>query len=127
MQVKTKNCSNELSLQIGSSVWSLNTLQQKHCNRMHWQKLVSSQLQTVEACGYEQNDGKHYNKDEKLAPVINDMTIDIILILMIMGRLWSELMEVKGAFLLGEFIINQMILMEVLQGFKRFYPGNIVL
>ena len=79
------------------------------------------------ARGYEQEDGSHYKSDETAAPVVNDMTIKIVLILMIMARFCAELVDVRGAFLLGEFGNEEHIYMEVPEGFERFYPIGVVL
>ncbi len=39
----------------------------------------------LNACGYEQVDGEHYDKNTKSAPVTNEITINIVLILMILA------------------------------------------
>ena len=51
----------------------------------------------------------------------------MILILMIMGEMYAKLNNVKGAFLNGTFSNNKTLYMKVPQGFKRFYPSNVVL
>jgi hypothetical protein len=79
------------------------------------------------ARGYEQIDGEHYDEEEKFAPVVTDATIHIILTLIIMARLWAELVDVRGAFLHGIFEKVRTVYMEVPQGFERFYPSNCVL
>jgi len=66
--------------------------------------------------------------DELAAPVVNEMTIRIVFILMIMARYCGELMDVRGAFLLGEFGKEEEIFMEVPKGFEKFYdPFTVVL
>jgi len=79
------------------------------------------------ARGYEQEDGQHYKSDETAAPVVNDMTIRIVLIIMIMARFSAELLDVRGAFLLGEFGKEEHLYMEVPEGFEKFYPFGTVL
>jgi hypothetical protein len=37
----------------------------------------------LNARGYEQVDGKHYNENSRFAPVVNDATIHIVLIVLI--------------------------------------------
>ena len=37
------------------------------------------------------------------------------------------MVDVKGAFLHGEFTDSKEIYMEVLKGFEKYYPGNVVL
>jgi hypothetical protein len=81
----------------------------------------------LNARGYEQVDGEHYNKDSKYAPVVTNATIHIILILIIMAGWWAELLDVKGAFLHGEFEDDHQVYMEVPQGFEQYYPANCVL
>ena len=79
------------------------------------------------ARGYEQEDGQHYKSDETAAPVVNDMTIRIVLILMIMAKFCAELVDVRGAFLLGEFGQEERLYMEIPEGFEKFYPAGVVL
>ena len=79
------------------------------------------------ARGYEQIDGQHFKSDETAAPVVNDMTIRIVLILVIMARFCGELLDVRGAFLLGEFGNDEKLFMEVPEGFERFFAFNVVL
>jgi hypothetical protein len=57
----------------------------------------------LNALGYEQVDGEHYDEDAKFAPIVTDVTIHIILILIVMAGWWAELLDMKGAFLHGEF------------------------
>ena len=77
--------------------------------------------------GFEQKEGVQYYEDDKAAPVVNDMTICIVLILMILAGWASHLLDVKGAFLNGRFENGERVIMEVPQGFQKFYPGNVVL
>ena len=100
---------------ILSSTWSM----KKKPNGDHRARLV--------ARGFEQVEGDHYKADELAAPVVNDMTIRIVLILMVMARYCGELMDVRGAFLLGEFGKEEKLYMEVPQGFEKFYPIGVVL
>ena len=53
--------------------------------------------------GFEQEYSVHYNTYYVSAPVVNDITIKIVLILMIVDGWWAELLDVKGAFLTGMF------------------------
>jgi len=46
---------------------------------------------------------------------------------MIMALWYSELMDVHGAFLHGQFSKERKLYMEVQQGFKKYYPWNVVL
>ena len=65
---------------------------------------------------------KHYDKDTMAAPVMNKAKIRIVFILMIMAGWYAELLDVRGAFLHGEFEKGMKLYMEVPDGFKSFYP-----
>jgi len=75
----------------------------------------------LNARGYEQVDGEHYDEDKKSAPVVSQAMIHIVLILALMAGWWIELLDVKGAFLCGEFEKGRKVYMEVPQGFEKFY------
>lgn len=79
------------------------------------------------ARGFEQIDREHYKSDETAAPLVNDMSIQIIFILMKMAHFCEELVDVRGAFLLGEFSEDEKLYMEIPEGFKEFYPTYVVL
>ena len=46
---------------------------------------------------------------------------------MLMAGWIGHLTDVHGAFLLGTFMDGEEIHMEVLKGFKKYYPGDVVL
>jgi Reverse transcriptase (RNA-dependent DNA polymerase) len=51
--------------------------------------------------GYEQVDSKHYDSDSIASPVANNITIHLLFVLMVI-MFWIEyIMDIKGAFLLG--------------------------
>ena len=78
--------------------------------------------------GFEQQDGKHYDKDNIAVPVVNEVTIWIILILMVMHITWvGMLLDINGAFLNGEFEDDHQLYLEVPKGMEKFYPCNVVL
>ena len=81
----------------------------------------------LNARGFEQVDGVHYDSNDKSAPVAGNMTVLIMLVLMIMSNFWAELLDVKGAFLNGRFAEGEHLYMYVPQGFEEFYPKNVVL
>jgi hypothetical protein len=81
----------------------------------------------LNARGFEQVDGEHYDSQTKAAPVVNEATIFIVLILMVMGDLYGELMDVCGAFLNGEFSRGEVIYMSVPQGFEKYYGKDVLL
>jgi hypothetical protein len=71
--------------------------------------------------------GVHYDWKTKVAPVTNEMTIQIILTLMIMAIWLRELLDVKGAFLHGDFGPKEVpIPMKIPQGFKISIPTRLV-
>jgi hypothetical protein len=81
----------------------------------------------LNARGYEQIDGEHYDEDSKAAPVVQLATIFIVLILTVVMSWHAILLDVRGAFLHGKFEKDRKIYMDVPQGFERFYPLGVVL
>jgi hypothetical protein len=81
----------------------------------------------LNACGFKQVEGLHYNGTSTHAPVTNAGTIQIVLILMIMANWQGQIVDIKGAFLNGEFEDNKVIYMKVPRGFQKFYPDDVVL
>jgi hypothetical protein len=79
----------------------------------------------LNARGYEQVDGVHYDSHNISAPVTNDVTIRIVMVLMIMGGWVGELLDVKGAFLHGDFEEDRNVYMEVPEGFEKYYDPRI--
>ena len=55
----------------------------------------------LNARGYEQVPGKHYDPNSIVAPVTSDVTIHIVLTLLLLARWYAELIDIKGAFLHG--------------------------
>ena len=76
----------------------------------------------VNARGYEQIEGIHYDADMTAAPVVNKMTIHIVFTLMVMADWYAEVVTMRGAFLHGEFKERMKLYMEVPEGFEKFYP-----
>jgi hypothetical protein len=74
----------------------------------------------LNARGYEQVDGIHYDSSTISSPVTNDATIRIIMVLMIIYKWSAQLVDVKGAFLCGNFKDAEEIFMEVPEGFEEF-------
>jgi hypothetical protein len=81
----------------------------------------------VNAHGYKQVTGKHYDESSIAAPVTSDTTICIVLTLLLMATWYGELLDVKGAFLHGEFEEGKQLHMEVLEGFQQYYPMGMVM
>ena len=57
----------------------------------------------VNARGFMQVPGEHYYGDSISSPVTNEATIRVILVLSIVFGWANELIDVKGAFLCGNF------------------------
>eukprot|EP00957_Ditylum_brightwellii_P106313 8111023-Ditylum_brightwellii.AAC.1 len=81
----------------------------------------------LNAQGCEQVEGMHYNAHDLAAPIVFDMTIRIVLVLIIMADWATALLDMKGAFLNGMFRNGERLYLMVPQGFKRFYPADVLL
>ena len=79
------------------------------------------------ARGFEQIDGEHYDEHDKSSPVVSEITIRIVFVIMLMAGYWAEIIDVCGAFLLGNFKPEHKMYIEIPQGFEKFYPPGIVL
>jgi hypothetical protein len=67
--------------------------------------------------------GSAHDPKTLAAPVTNNMTIQIVMILMIMATWFGKLLEVKGAFLHGQFgECEKPLHMYIPQGLEQFYP-----
>ena len=71
--------------------------------------------------GYEQEDGQHYDSHNISSPVTNDVTICLLFIIMIMAMWAAYLLDVKGAFLHGQFRNGEEIYSEIPDGFQKEY------
>jgi hypothetical protein len=80
----------------------------------------------ITARGFEQRDGEHFDSADKASPVVHDITIRIVLTLIVMGGLWAEIVDVKGAFLTADFEPHHKMYITVPKGFEEYYPGNVV-
>ncbi len=81
----------------------------------------------MNARGFKQVEGQHYNGMTISSPVTNSATIRIVLTLMIMADMLAHAVDVKGAFLHGEFEDEEVIHMKVPQGFEKHFPEGSVL
>jgi hypothetical protein len=81
----------------------------------------------LNARGFEQIDGVHYDESTKAAPVESEIVIRLVMILIVMAGWWAELLDVQGAFLTGEMDPDTICYLHVPEGFERFYPKNVVL
>ncbi len=78
------------------------------------------------AGGFKQEEGIHHNKDDLAAPVVNDITIKIMFVLQILADYCDQLVDVKGAFLIGSFDNGEVIHIKVPKGLQHKYPKDIV-
>jgi hypothetical protein len=76
--------------------------------------------------GFEQVPGIHYDPKSLAAPVVSLMTIRIVFVLMIMANWTAHVLDVRGAFLKGDFGDGETYL-HVPQGMTKWYSGNVVL
>ena len=74
----------------------------------------------MNARGFEQVDGEHYDSSSIASPIANKVTIRVVLTLMVMAGWYAEMMDVKGAFLHGDFEEKEKVYIEVPQGFEIF-------
>ena len=81
----------------------------------------------LNARGFEQVDGEHYNEDDKAAPVVTLSSIMVLLTLIVMLDWAAELCDVNGAFLLGDFEAELNMFMFIPKGFEKYYPKDFVL
>ena len=57
---------------------------------------------------------------------MNEAIIRIVFILMIMAGWYAELLDVHGGFLHGKFEERTKLIMEIPDGFKTFFPGDVL-
>ena len=77
--------------------------------------------------GFEQIDGVHCDQRDKAAPVVNEVTFCIMMVLIIMASIWAEVLDVQGAFLNGRFQNGEKVYMKIPEGFEQYYPDEILL
>jgi len=77
--------------------------------------------------GFLQIEGEHFDSSNIAAPVTNEMSVRTILTLACMAGWSTYMLDVKGAFLLGEFEDGEQIYMSVPEGFEEYYPTDEVL
>jgi hypothetical protein len=81
----------------------------------------------MNARGFKQVEGQHYDGMTINSPVTNSATIRIVLTLMIIADMLAHVVDVKGAFLHGEFEDGEVIHMKVPQGSEKHFPEGSVL
>jgi hypothetical protein len=70
----------------------------------------------MNARGFQQIDCEHYDSTSIAYPVANEVTIGCMFVSMLMACWMGELLDVKGAFLHGNFMNGERLYMEVPQG-----------
>ena len=101
---------------ILSSTWAM----KKKPNGKFWAR--------VNARGYEQVDGEHYDRDSVASPTINIVTVRIILVILLLMKGYAHLVDVNGALLLGGWehdpITNdaRKVYMDIPEEFMQFLP-----
>lgn len=82
----------------------------------------------LNARGFEQRKGIHYNPDSISSPVTNANTIRIVLTLLAASPGWEAwIVDVEAAFLQGKFYDGEEMYIEVPEGFEQYYPRDAVL
>jgi len=81
----------------------------------------------MNARGFKQVEGQHFDVTSLAAPVTNDASLRIMFTLMLMAGWTAYIVDVKGAFLHGDFEDGEKIYMEVPKVFKKIYATIIVL
>ena len=78
--------------------------------------------------GYEQIEGQHYDGSSIHAPVTNDCSVRIIMVLVLMASWFGQIVDVKAAFLNDHLDQEkEKMYLEIPEGFERFYPTNVYL
>ena len=80
----------------------------------------------LNARGFKQREGQHYDGSSIHAPVTNPATIQIIMTLMLMASMISAVVDIKGAFFCGDTEDGEEIHMEVPRGFEKHYDNRVV-
>jgi Reverse transcriptase (RNA-dependent DNA polymerase) len=77
--------------------------------------------------GFCQVDSVHYDSHDVSSPVASIITIHIMLALIAILSWYASLVNVNGAFLLGDWESNREIYMDVPEGWEHHYPKGTVL
>ncbi len=77
------------------------------------------------ARGFQQVEGQHYDTTARSSPVTSDTAIWMVLTIMLVAKYEARVIDIKGAFLKGEFKNDEEIYMRVLEGFEKYYQITI--
>ena len=69
-----------------------------------------------------QTQGKSFVHHNISSLVMHDITVHIILVSMLVGKLSAHLVDVNSTFLLGEFKPDEKSFMKIQWGLEKFYP-----
>ena len=69
----------------------------------------------------------HYDPAWTSAPVAGATTIRCVFVLMLMTGAYAHIVDVMGAFLLGQFQNGEQIFTPIPEGWERFFPVNVLL
>jgi hypothetical protein len=81
----------------------------------------------INARGFKQVEGQHYDGTTISSPVTNSATIRIVLVLMMMANMIAHVVDVKGTFLHGEFEDGKKIHMKIPKRFEKHFLAESVL
>ena len=76
-------------------------------------KVLERKKARLNVCWYIQKKGEDYNKDETVAPVVNEITIRVVLLLMLILRMLGNVYNMEGAFFYRELTNERKIHIEV--------------
>ena len=113
MVVKKKDVPNNAD--IIDSTWAM----KKKANGQYHARLA--------AWGFKQTHGKSFEYHDISSPIVHDITVRIVLTILLMSGWAAHIVDVNGAYLLGEFRENEHIYMKVPKGFERFYSSDVLL
>ena len=86
----------------------------KYCARLH-------------TCSYKQECGIHYKYNEISFPIVNDITVQVIFIIILITRFDSHIVDINSTFLLVHFNDKDTIYIEIPDRFEKYFvPNDIV-
>ena len=81
----------------------------------------------LNTCKYKQQLELYYFKDNISSLTVNDITIRILLVLILMICYRAHIIDMKGAFLLGYFEKGEELFIEVPSSFEEYFSENDVI
>ena len=78
-------------------------------------------------CSYKQECGIHYKYNEISSPIVNDITVQVIFIIILITRFDSHIVDINSTFLLVHFNDKDTIYIEIPDRFEKYFvPNDIV-